>query len=69
MIDVSVDGLFAPVLEDGLQRSAWTAIQADIERAHRHLMQQRGKDVGFYDVHLQQSYLFLALSYYQSNPR
>ncbi len=52
MITVSIDGLFAPMVEDGLPRDRLEAVASDLRNAHRELMSRRGKDVGFYDAAL-----------------
>jgi len=52
MTTVSIDGLFAPVLEGGLDRERLAALEGELRNAHRELMSRRGKDVGFYDVPL-----------------
>lgn len=53
MIQVEIDGLFAPRLERGLHQSMLTAVLPEILAAHRSLMQRRGDDLGFYDLPLQ----------------
>lgn len=50
MISVSIDGLFAPVLERGLARDALAKVMVDLKTAHRELMSRRGGEVGFYDL-------------------
>ncbi len=50
MLTVSIDGLFAPVLEGGLGRSRLGEFEGELVAAHRELMARRGKDVGFYDA-------------------
>lgn len=50
MINVSIDGLFAPVLEAGLDQAVVREIEGDVRAAHRELMSRRGGDVGFYDL-------------------
>ena len=50
MISVSFDGLFQPMLEQGLKRDAFTALMPSLKTAHRELMSRRGADVGFYDL-------------------
>jgi len=50
MIRVSIDGLFAPVLEGGLAREELSALQGELTLAHRELMARRGRDIGFYDA-------------------
>jgi glucose-6-phosphate isomerase len=57
MTTVSIDGLFAPVLEGGLERERLTALSGEMRNAHRELMSRRGKDLGFYDVPLNRDVL------------
>ena len=52
MIKVSIDGLFVPVLKDGLAPARFVEFQETLMEAHRELMAHRGKDAGFYDVPL-----------------
>ena len=50
MIEVSVKGLFAPLLESGPDASKWDEQFEGLRNAHRELMARRGKDLGFYDL-------------------
>ncbi|MBC7792607.1 MAG: glucose-6-phosphate isomerase [Clostridia bacterium] len=50
MISVSIDGLFAPVLERGLSRDALAKLAPQLKTAHRELMSRRGGEIGFYDL-------------------
>ena len=50
MIEVSVQGLFAPLLESGPDISKWEEHTEGLRNAHRELMARRGKDLGFYDL-------------------
>src|SRR6187200_1163305 len=50
MISVSIDGLFSPVLEQGLSQEALAKLVPQLKTAHRELMSRRGGDVGFYDL-------------------
>lgn len=50
MISVSIDGLFAPVLERGLDRDTLSKLAPELRTAHRELMSRRGGEVGFYDL-------------------
>ena len=50
MISVGIDGLFQPMLEQGLTREAFNKIVPALKTAHRELMSRRGADVGFYDL-------------------
>ncbi len=50
MIEISVQGLFAPLLESGPEMSQWDNEFDALRNAHRELMARRGKDLGFYDL-------------------
>ncbi len=50
MISVGIDGLFAPVLEQGLSQEALAKLAPQLKTAHRELMSRRGADIGFYDL-------------------
>lgn len=52
MIEVSAEGLFAPLLEAGSDKAVWEEQVAELRTAHRELMARRGKDLGFYDLPL-----------------
>lgn len=53
MTAVSIDGLFAPIVEGGLARESLHAmLDGHVRNAHRELMSRRNKDVGFYDLAL-----------------
>ena len=50
MIEVSAQGLFAPLLEGGPEQTQWEVQKTSLRAAHRELMARRGKDLGFYDL-------------------
>lgn len=50
MTSVSIDGLFAPMLEGGLESSKRDSLNDALAKAHAELMGRRGKDIGFYDL-------------------
>ena len=51
MINVSIDGLFEPLLENrGLGPAQLDAIRPLLEEAQKDLMARRGQDIGFYDI-------------------
>jgi glucose-6-phosphate isomerase len=52
MVSVGIDGLFAPVLERGLERAHFDAVVPELVAAQRELMARRGRDIGFYDAPL-----------------
>jgi len=52
MITVGIEGLFAPTLEGGLERTRLDEIVPELIAAQRELMARRGRDIGFYDAPL-----------------
>lgn len=50
MISVSLDGLFAPILEGGLARADLGRLEADLRRAQHEVTTLRRADLGFIDV-------------------
>ncbi|MEC9466061.1 MAG: glucose-6-phosphate isomerase [Myxococcota bacterium] len=51
-IEVGLSGLHAPLLESGLSEAALADMHDEILTSHRELMARRGKDLGFYDLPL-----------------
>lgn len=50
MVEISLEGLWAPTLEGGLQRAVLQQLVPDLREAHAELMTRRSRDIGFLDL-------------------